>query len=424
MTSQSTENVLSGAGNPQEDSGGRRPVILLDRIGYSSYHDAAGRPFLPADRWAVRLVTDLERAGEAVGAELESVVAVPGRDPAPFCDAVRFQHSWGGRPAERLVAVTERFLLPAAQLREALGIPGTGVAQTLLFRDKVTMKEHLREQRVEVPDFAPFSHDAALALLNKHSKVIVKPRLGAGSSEIHLIREPAELDGFVRDHADRLAEFEVEEFVEGQLYHVDSVVQDSRVTAAVAGRYVDSTASYLELRPCRDVAVPDGPVLETLLAFNQRVLSTYPGFTGVAHHEVFLSPSGPVFCEIACRAGGGGIIAGFLSRTGTNLDEAMVRAQVYGRVPDVTAPAPHLTGFTALYGEPGRVLSTPVAPAEPWVTEAQILVRQGDLLPAPTRYSDAAAIVSVRGDCEQEVLARLAEVADRMQVRTAPEPAD
>ncbi|MFI2235921.1 ATP-grasp domain-containing protein [Streptomyces chrestomyceticus] len=413
-----TSQIIGNAPAPQQE---KQPVILLDRLGYSSYRGPDGRPFLPTDRWEVRLVTALERTGEAVGDELASVVGVPGVEPAPFADAVRFQHRWGGRPAARLVAVTERFLLPAAELREELGIPGQRVEQALLFRDKVLMKEHLRDHGIAVPDFAPFSREAALTLLDKYHRVVVKPRLGAGSSEIHVLDDTVGLDRFVREHVDRLEEFEVEEFVDGQLYHVDSVVQDSHVTAAVAGRYVDSTMSYRRLEPCRDIAVPDGPLLDALLAFDQAVLAAYPGFTGVAHHEVFMSLSGPVFCEIAARAGGGGILAGFRSRTGANLDEVMLRAQLDGSVPHVPAPASHLTGFTALYAEPGRVLRTPVVPDEPWITEAQILVGEGDLIDPPTRYSDAAAIVSVRGDTEAQVMSRLAALAERISIPTVPE---
>ncbi|MFK8850750.1 hypothetical protein [Streptomyces sp. Ac-502] len=100
----------------------------------------------------------------------------------------------------------------------------------------------------------------------------------------------------------------------------------------------------------------------------------------------------------------------------------MLRAQLEGSVPHVPAPDAHLTGFTALYAEPGRVLRTPEVPDEPWITEAQILVQEGDLLAPPARYSDAAAIVSVRGDTEAQVMSRLAALAERISIPTAAEP--
>ncbi|MFI6444110.1 ATP-grasp domain-containing protein [Kitasatospora sp. NPDC050543] len=392
-------------------------MVLLDRIGYAFYRDAEGRAFLPAGQFDVRLVTSLAKAGEASGDELASVLAVDGHDERALIEAVRFQSTFGGRKAARLVAVTERFLLLAARLRDELGIPGQGVAQTLPFRDKVVMKEHLARHGIKVPAFAPFTEAAARELLRSHRAVVAKPRLGTGSVEITVLRDEAELAAFTAAHAGRLADFEVEQFVTGRLYHVDSMVQDSKVVAAIAGGYIDETTSYQRLRPCRDVAVPPGPLLDTLLAFNRRVLETFPGFTGVTHHEMFVAEDGEVYlCEIGARAGGGGVIAGFLSRTGINLDEAMVRAQLGEPLPTTEGPADHLTGFIAVYAGPGTVREPIAAPDEPWVLESQILAEPGEVLDGPQNCNDAVAIVSVRGDSPEEVVRRLDRVHDHMAV--------
>ncbi len=390
----------------------RMPVILLDRIGLSFYQDAQGRKFLPADRYAVRLVTTLEKASEAVGPELESVVAVPRYDEPALADAVRFQASFGGTRPVRLVAVTERILLLAAQLREELGIPGQSVDETLLFRDKIMMKEHLRDRGIRVPEFAPFSVAAAVDLLRTHGRVVAKPRLGAGAVDVTILTTAGEVGGFAESFRDRLEEFEVEQFIDGELFHVDSVVQDAKVVVAVAARYLDPTTSYLTLAPSRDISVPPGQLLDRLLDFNQRVIACYPEFTGVTHHEMFVAGDEIYFCEIGARAGGGGVIAAFLSRTGINLDEAVVQAQLHGTVPTSRPPAEHYTGFVVIYCGPG-VLREPVrVPEEPWILEAQILAEPGDLLSAPANCNDAIAIVSVRGDSEQEVLDRLAIVTE------------
>lgn len=389
----------------------RMPVVLLDRIGYAFYH-LDGRPFLPADRYAVRLVTDIARLDEAVGEELESVVGVPRLDERALADAVRFQAAYGGRPAQRLVAVTERILLLAAGLREELGIPGATVAETTLFRDKVAMKRHLRERGIRVPDFAPFDEAAADGLLRRYGRVVAKPRLGAGAVDIFVLDDREAVAAFAREHADRLADFEVERFVDGQLCHVDSVVQDAKVVAAVAARYLDEPTSFERLRPCRDVGLPPGPELDALLDFNQRVLECYPGFTGVTHHEMFLTTDGVCFCEIGARAGGGGVIAGFLSRTGINLDEAVVQSQLLGTVPAPAAVPDHLTGFVVVYAGPGTLRAPIQVPDEPWVLEAQILAKPGERLTGPANCNDAVAIVSVRGDSEADVIDRLASTAE------------
>ncbi|MFJ8624932.1 ATP-grasp domain-containing protein [Kitasatospora sp. NPDC093550] len=395
------------------------PVLLLDRIGYSFYRDGDGRAFLPEDRYSVRLVTPLDRVGEATGKELESVIAVDVYDDRALTDAVRHQAAFTGRGAERLVAITERLLLRAAELREELGLPGQTAREAVLFRDKVRMKEHLSAFGIRVPEFAPFDETTALDLLSRTGAVVVKPRLGSGARDIFVLRSPAEVTSLTAEQGHRLAEFEVEEFIDGELFHVDSVVQDSEVLAAVAARYIDEPTSYTRLHPCRDVALGPGPLLDALLEFNRRVLAAHPGFTGVTHHEMFVRDGEIVFCEIGARAGGGGVIAGFLSRTGVNLDEAVIQAQVEGTVPVPAAPADHLTGFTVIYADAG-VLQRPLTPPdEPWVLECQVLARPGDRLARPENCNDAVAIVSVRGDTEEEVIRRLDQVGRHM----APEVA-
>jgi biotin carboxylase len=398
----------------------RTPVILLDSIGYLSYRNQAGHRFLPADRYAVRLVTDVRRVAEAEGEELESVIGVPKYDERAVADSVRFQAGLRGVRATRLVSVTERLLLPAARLREELGIPGPSVAQTLLFRDKVAMKQHLRDNGIMVPDFAPFSEHAARELLRAHGQLIAKPTLGAGAVDIFVLGSDDAIAAFAREQEARLGDFEVEQFISGQLCHVDSIVRDGTVVAATGARYLDDTRSYLDGKPCRDVGLAPGPLLDSLLEFNQRALRCYPGFTGTTHHEMFVTSSGICFCEIACRAGGGGVIAGFLSRTGVNLDHAVLQAQVTDSLPPYGEVAHHLTGWVVLYSRAG-VLAEPVqVPERPWIIEAQILARPGDALTGPVNCNSAIAIVSVRGETEEEVTRRLNEVIRCVAPRIEP----
>jgi ATP-grasp domain len=294
------------------------------------------------------------------------------------------------------------------------------VAEMLPFRDKVEMKHRLRDQGIRVPDFAPFSRDGARELLRGQSRLIAKPRLGTGATDVFVLSDSEEISAFARAHAERLEEFELEEFITGQLCHVDSIVQDAKVVAAVGSRYLDDTRSYLQGKPCRDVAIADGPELDRLLDFNQRVIACFPGFTGVTHHEMFVSGRDICFCEIGARAGGGGVIAGFLSRTGVNLDEAAVQAQLGGCVPVPERIAGHLTGWTVLYPVPG-ILREPIeVPAEPWVIEAQVMANAGDQLQEPANCNSAVAIVSVLGDTEAEVESRLAEVIRRATPRVSP----
>jgi biotin carboxylase len=398
----------------------RTPIILLDNLGYGLYKDSGQRPFLHADRYDVRLVTDLAKIAEANGSELESVVGVTLSDEQSLQEAVEFQYRAGGRPAAGIVAISESLLLPAARLREEFALPGPTVADTLRFRDKIIMKERLSGNGIRVPEFAQFSVAAAHQLLRRHARLIVKPRLGAGSIGVSALCDYNDVVEFADANEGWLDEFEVEEFIDGPLYHVDSVVERGRVVAATAGQSVDSTTSFKDLRPYRDIGLGEGATLRSLLEFNQAVLAGFPDFTGVTHHEIFLSGGEPVFCEIAARAGGGGVVAGFRSRTDVDLHDVALRALVTGRVPASLRVAGHLTGYVLIYAGDG-VLRKPFVPlAEPWVVEAKVNAQVGERLSRAGNWADWVAMVLVRGDTEEMVAARLDEVVERMRPDLEP----
>jgi biotin carboxylase len=328
-------------------------------------------------------------------------------DEAAIADAVRYQNTVAGRPAAHIVTSFEDYLLPAARLREELRLPGQTVADTLPFRDKVAMKAHLAQCGVRIPAFGVFSRDRAMELLAASGAVIAKPRLSKGAMDVVLITSEAELRAFEQRHASRLGEFEVEQFIDGAMFHIDSVVRDGVVIAASVSRYLEPPTSYQTVTPCRSVNVPAGPEHDLLVIANQRVIASFPGFTGVMHHEVFLAHGEVWFCEIGARPGGAGVPVGFHARTGINLHEACLQAQVTGDVPLPTIGSADMTGWIAIYAPTG-ILRAPIRiPDEEWVIDANVFARAGDRRRRPARASDVVALASVRGRTESEVIDRL-----------------
>ncbi|GHJ37177.1 acetyl-CoA carboxylase biotin carboxylase subunit family protein [Streptomyces sp. TS71-3] len=401
-------------------SGRQRNVLVIDHIGYHYYQDTDGRKFLPADANRVHLVTDIRKLDQARGDELAAVVGIPRGDDALLEAAALFHHGAGGHPVERVVAISEGLLLAAGRLRDKLGVPGPTEHQVLGYRDKVTMKDRLGEQGIRVPDYAPFTEGAALRLIARHGRVVAKPRRGESSAGIAFLDGPEDLRRFLADaeHAGVTPDaYEVEERIDGTLFHIDSVVSKGVPLAATAGRSIEETTSYRHLGAFRDVAVGPGRTLDRLLRFNRAVLACYPHFSGVTHHEVFLNADEVVFCEIGGRPGGGGIIPGFHSRTGVNLDEMAVLAHLGEEIPRPAPPADHLTGYALVYAAPGRLEADLTPPATDWIIDTQVRFQVGDVMPRPAGWHQAAATVTVRGRSEAEVTSRLDQVIDMLQDR-------
>jgi len=395
-------------------SAGRQTVMLIDRIGYSQYRRPDGRSFFPDDEYDVVVITDRAKLPQVKGKEVVAAVGIDIDDIDLLASSARMFHARFG--VDRIVAISERLLLPAARLREELRIPGMDLAQTLIFRHKVRMKEHLAARGVRVPDFAPFTVANAVALLEKYPRIVLKPVDGMSSVGVFVLETAAQVHALAHERPDINVEtYDVEEHIAGTLYHVDTVVRDGAPASVVISRTIDPTTSFVTYSPCRDLNVEDGPERDALLAFNSQVLACYPWFTGVTHHEVFLDTMGqPVFCEIAARPGGGGIIAGFQHRTGVNLDEAAVMAQLTGDVPDQKTINAELTGYVMIYGRPGPLLAVPTRPDEPWILEFDCMKQVGDVLPVPTRWAEALVLATVTGRSEREVLDRLDVMADHV----------
>ncbi|MFG2793361.1 acetyl-CoA carboxylase biotin carboxylase subunit family protein [Streptomyces sp. NPDC048419] len=210
-----------------------------------------------------------------------------------------------------IVGLYEYTTLPAARLREHFGIPGTDVGTALRFRDKILMKESLRDV-VRLPRFWPVgaaTTEAELAAIAAElpGKVVLKPARQAASIGVKVFHRSADLLEYARTTGIQ-DNHEVEEFIEGTICHIDGVVRDGRILFLSAAKYFlgnnltfeDEGESY------GSVTVDDAELVERIAAFTDRVLVTLGLRDSSFHLELFLTPTGElVFLEIGSRFGGG-----------------------------------------------------------------------------------------------------------------------
>ena len=388
----------------------REHILLLDRSGYARYRRADGRPFLDPAAFEVSLAMLPDRADGARPGELARVVPVDLGDEGATLRAVAQLHR--SRPIDRVVTVAERLVLTAGRLRGALGLPGFSLEQMLVFRDKAVMKRHFRAHALRTPDFLEIERPAdALPLLKRHGRIVLKPLREMGSAGVYLVDSP---DQLVRLSDDGLYDYEAEEFVDGELYHVDGVVLAGRPGAAIASRYLDPTGNYAQGRPFRSVAVDDGPARDAVLEFSRRVHAAVPWFSGVTHLEVFLDRGGePVLCEIGGRPGGGGIGAAFHHRYGFAPVELALLAQLDRPLPELVERQPvarRATGWLMVYPPaPGVLRELRLPTLREWVVAVQRQRADGERLALARTFSQAVAVVTVCGPDEPTVADRLDE---------------
>lgn len=393
----------TGGGEPP----GRTPVVVVDRIGWSNYRGVGGAPVLPEEEFEVRLVTTSDRVPLDVPA-VSALRVVSDLRHGEVATAVTDLWVLDGRPAEHLVAVSERLLITAGMLRDQLGLEeGSGVANAVAMRDKLLMMSVFAAQGVPLPDFRVFTPANACDLLARHGKVVVKPRLGTSSAGVHVVDDAAALTELTAVEGFDAATHVVEEFVDGELYHVDAIVEGGVVLAVDMGRTVDSPMSFDRTDAIRDVALAEGILRDRLVALNERVVAAMPWHSGATHLEIFVRGDELLFLEVAARSGGGGIWAGYQHRTGRSLLDAVVRGQT-GRpqLPAVVTDTNVCTGYVMLY-RPAERRSPDLA--RDWVLASNDF--RGVRPPGPsTGWADNSAMVAVVGASEGEVSERLDEV--------------
>jgi len=215
-----------------------------------------------------------------------------------------------GRSIDRIECLWEPGMILAAKLREALGIPGMGVEQTLLFRDKGRMKQRLDEAGIRTPRHVRASGAGEIRAGAERIgfPLIVKPIAGAGSADTYRVDDEQELTGIL-DAIQHVPEVSVEEFISGEEYTFDTICVDGQPVyhnvawyrpPPLIGRSIEwMSPQTVTLRD------PDVARLECGVTMGRRVLEALEFRTGFTHMEWFLTPAGEaVFGEIGARAPG------------------------------------------------------------------------------------------------------------------------
>jgi len=250
-----------------------------------------------------------------------------------------------GRPRlDRVVSLSEFELLDAARVRERLDIPGKRPEEILLVRDKVKMKGAIHAAGLRAPRFAPCD---ALAIggaeaLSWTGKTILKPRDGACARDMVTFASAVEAVEAVRSGTTGVTtfepeQFEIEEFAKGPVFHVDGVIEDGQLQFATVGRYINTPLEYAAGTPLGSVELGERP---DLARWAKDCACAVGHHTGVFHLEGILSAEGPVFIEIGGRAGAASIVDVFELAHGVQLNEAMLSAEVFGRI-ELDRSKPH-----------------------------------------------------------------------------------
>jgi biotin carboxylase len=266
--------------------------------------------------WHVTLVTRKKLLDEPwVWTALNEVKTV--EDNAPVDEYVRaITNIAGERKIDRVVGLDEFDVITAAKAREHLQLGGMSSSHALRFRDKLTMRNIASRAGIACPEFVGiFNRDEINEYLGSvPGPWIVKPRNEVSAFGIRkcetaeqVWQSLEELDSrnTWRDHP---SQFLIERFIEGNVYHVDSVVENSKVVANGVSRYGTPpfTVSHGGGVYTSSTVAYRSKERKELERLNKELLAAFAYERGVSHAEFLESKADGKFylLEVAARVGG------------------------------------------------------------------------------------------------------------------------
>lgn len=228
------------------------------------------------------------------------------------------------RIIDRIVPLDDYDVETAATLREHLRLSGIGESRVRHFRDKLAMRMQARKSGLPVPAFTPvFNYDRLRAFIDRVPPPwVLKPRSEAGAMGIKKIHHGDELWRRLDELGDEQSFFLLEDFVPGQVFHVDGIVSGGSVVFAVASKYTQPPMSVAHeggvfiTRTLPD----DDEEAAAVLALNDRLQSALGMVHGAIHAEFIKGQDGRLyFLETAARVGGANIHEMVEAATGVNL---------------------------------------------------------------------------------------------------------
>lgn len=300
---------------------------------------------------------------------------------------------------DRIVALDEFDVENVSALREHLRIPGMGLTTSRYFRDKLAMRMRALEAGIAVPDFVHvLNYDAIKEYMARvQPPWLLKPRSQASGIGMKKIHSAAELWPWLDELGDKQSFYLLEQFLPGDVFHVDSIVYEKKLLFAEAHAYG---------KPPLDVSHGGGVftshtlprasgLAKQLRKINGELIKALGFIRGVTHAEFLKSQDDGrlYFVEIAARVGGAYIAEMVEAASGINLWREWARIEVAGgRLPyKLPTPKTDYAGViislarqeqpdTSAYNDPEIVLRIPKHHHAGFVVKARQANRVKELL--------------------------------------------
>ena len=270
---------------------------------------------------------------------LDDLIAVPNdAGPPLFIDLLAFLGR--DRRIDRVIALEEFDVVTAALMREHLCLPGLNSSRAKVFRDKLSMAVHSQRAGIKVPEFVQLlNHEEVNEYMERvPGPWVIKPRSDVSAIGIKKVEKPDDVWRTIEEMnarenlRERASYYVLARVIPGEVFHVDSLVNDGKVVFAGVNQYG---------RPPMQVAHQGGAYIsrtvsrgsadeKTLTQINKKLIKALGLERGATHAEFIKSDADGefYFLEIAARVGGAYISDVLEAASGVNLWREWARLEI------------------------------------------------------------------------------------------------
>lgn len=261
---------------------------------------------------------DLDKFKSSYGQEFDDIHVIPCRDNPTLND---FDYDYASQLVKKeiesgrevkIICQSEDNMLLAAKLRDAFNISGLSYELTLRFRDKLIMKEMLQKAGIRVPRFRsvlilPNTDIADLyrTLVNEFGlPFIVKPTMLLGANGVKIIHDEKAFNAFYLSNPSTA--YEVEEFIQGKLYHCDTIRYQGKSAYSVCCEYTHPNLDFQKGKNIISLPLQmTNPLVKRMTALSNEILTVLALENGVSHMEFFVTDTEEIiFLEVGARCPG------------------------------------------------------------------------------------------------------------------------
>lgn len=227
-----------------------------------------------------------------------------------------------GRRVLGCLNTIENFVVPMTTFATHLGLPNPGLFASMLSRDKLLQRMHLRDWSPAWDLVSSNEIDEAIG-----PDVVVKQVDGTGGSGVRLVKRRAPVKDLIGMELSPHRSLLVEEFIPGRDVSVESLIMSGQVLFEnmTEENNLEYEGSFLEMGYTMGPSISDSAIAHQLYELNRQIIKRIGFESGICHAEYRITESGRiVFIELAARPPGDGLMQLYQLTSGKRLEETII----------------------------------------------------------------------------------------------------